>query len=78
MSLAAGFELIQELSSVVFYLLYVDNSDGLGLKEYRKGQGDHLIKWGGKTLLDLVDADDLSILDESVSKMNELFGRSRC
>ena len=33
--------------------------------------GDHGIKWGGKTLLDLDYADDLSILDESVSKMNE-------
>ena len=30
------------------------------------------IKWGGKKLLDLDYADDLSILDESVSKMNEL------
>ena len=26
--------------------------------------GDHGIKWGGKTLLDLDYADDLSILDE--------------
>ena len=33
--------------------------------------GDHEIKWGGKTLLDLDYADDLSILDESLSKMNE-------
>ena len=32
---------------------------------------DHRIKWGGKTLLDLDYADDLNILDESVSKMNE-------
>ena len=35
--------------------------------------GDHGIKWGGKNLLDLDYADDLSILDESVSKMDELF-----
>jgi hypothetical protein len=35
--------------------------------------GDRRIKWGGKYLLDLDYADDLSILDESVSKMNELF-----
>ena len=34
--------------------------------------GDHAIKWEGKTLLDLDYADDLSIVDESVSKMNEL------
>ena len=34
--------------------------------------GDHGIKWRGKTLLDLHYADDLSILDESVSKMKEL------
>ena len=34
--------------------------------------GDHWTKWGGKTLLDLDYADDLSILDESVSKMNGL------
>ena len=33
--------------------------------------GDHGIKLGGKTLLDLDYADDLSILDESLSKMNE-------
>ena len=30
--------------------------------------GEHGIKWEGKTLLDLDYADDLSILDESVSK----------
>ena len=34
--------------------------------------GDHGIKWGGKTLLDLEYADELSILSESVSRMNEL------
>ena len=33
--------------------------------------GDHGTKQGGKTLLDLYYADDLSILVESVSKMNE-------
>ena len=33
---------------------------------------DHGIKWGGKTLIDLDYADNLSILDESVGKMNEL------
>ena len=35
------------------------------------GRKTHGIKWGGRTLLDLDYADDLSILDESVSKMNE-------
>ena len=34
--------------------------------------GNHGIKRGGKTLLDLDHADDLSILDTSVIKMNEL------
>ena len=32
--------------------------------------GKHGIKWGSKTLLDLDYADDLSILDDSVNKMN--------
>ena len=34
--------------------------------------GDHEIRWRGKILLDLDYAEDLSILDESVSIMNEL------
>ena len=34
--------------------------------------GEHGIKWGSKTFLDLYYADNLSILDESVSKVNEL------
>jgi len=37
-----------------------------------KAMGDHGIKWRGKTLLDLDYADDLSILEESMKKMNEL------
>ena len=41
------------------------------LRSTGKTIGDHGIKWGGRTLLDLDYADDLSILDESVSKMNE-------
>ena len=41
------------------------------LRSTGKPIGDHGIKWGRKTLLDLDYADDLSILDESVSKMNE-------
>ena len=42
------------------------------LRSTGKAMGDHKIKWGGKILLDLDYADDLSVLDESVSKMNEL------
>ena len=42
------------------------------LRSTERAMGDHRIKWGGKTLLDLDYADDLSILDESVNKMNEL------
>ena len=44
------------------------------LRSTGKAIGDHGIKWGGKTLLDLDYADDLSILDESVSKINEFLG----
>ena len=42
------------------------------LRSTGKAMGDRGIKWGGKSILDLDYADDLSILDESVSKMNEL------
>ena len=41
------------------------------LRSTGKAIGDPGIKWGGKTLLDLDYADDLSILDESVRKMND-------
>ena len=41
------------------------------LRSPGKAIGDHRIKRGGKTLLDLDSVDDLSILDESVSKINE-------
>ena len=37
-----------------------------------KAIGGHGIKWGGTTLLDLNYADDLCILDENLSKMDEL------
>ena len=43
------------------------------LRSTGKAIGDHGIKWGGKTLLDLDYADDLSILDESVTNMNKFF-----
>ena len=41
------------------------------LRSTGKAMGDHGTKWGRKTPLDLDFADNLSILDESVSKMNE-------
>ena len=41
------------------------------LRSKGKAIGDHGNKWGGKTFLDLDYTDDLSILDESVSKMNK-------
>ena len=44
------------------------------LRSTGKAMEDHGIKWGGKSLLDLDCADDvltISILDESVSKMNQ-------
>ena len=34
--------------------------------------GEHKIKWGRKAFLDLDYADDLSILDVTMSKTNEL------
>jgi hypothetical protein len=42
------------------------------LRSTGKAMGDHGIKWRGKALLDLDYADDLSILDENMSKMNEV------
>ena len=42
------------------------------LRSTGKAPGDHGIKLGGKTPLGLDYADVLSILDESVSKINEL------
>ena len=42
------------------------------LRSSRKAMGDQGIKWGGKNLLHSEYSDDLSILEESVSKMNEL------
>ena len=42
------------------------------LRSTGKAIGDRGIKWGGRTLLDLDYADDLSILDQSMSKMNGL------
>ena len=42
------------------------------LRSTGNAMGHHGIKWGGKNLLDLDYAEDLSVLDESMSKMNEL------
>ena len=42
------------------------------LKSARKAMGNHGIKLREKTLLGFDYADDLSILGESVSKMNKL------
>ena len=42
------------------------------LRSTGKAMGGHRIKWGGKNLPDLDYADDLSILDDSMSKMNEI------
>ena len=42
---------------------------GSVLRSIAKAVGEHGIKWGSKTLLDLDYADDLSILDENVRKM---------
>ena len=57
--------------------LYMDNFDGLCLKEPRKRNGrpqNQMVGRGGfETLLDLDYAIGLSILDENVSKMNELW-----
>ena len=44
----------------------------LVLRSTKKAIRDHEIKWGDTNLLDLDYADDLSILDESVRKMNEI------
>ena len=50
----------------------MDHFDGFCLNENGKGNGRPRNHMGKKTLLDLDYADDLSILDEILSKMNEL------
>ena len=56
----------------------MDQFDGLCLKEQRKGNGRPRNQMrGGGTLLALEYADDLSILDESGSKMKEVLEVSR-
>jgi hypothetical protein len=41
------------------------------LRSTGKAMREHGIKWGGKTFLNFDYADDLSILNESGSKMND-------
>ena len=50
----------------------MDHFDGLRVEEQKNGNGRTRNQIGKKTFLDFDLADDLSILDESVSKMNEL------
>ena len=50
----------------------MDDFDGLRFKEHRKGIGRPWSQMGRKNFLDLDYGDDFSILDESVSKMNDL------
>ena len=69
--LAAGLVLNQEFSRVLLYLPLYGLFDGLCLKDHKASNGGHRIKWGGKTFLDLDYGDDLSILDESESELNE-------
>jgi len=42
------------------------------LRRTGKATGEHRIKWRTKTLLELDNAGDLSILGQSLSKMSEL------
>ena len=73
MKLAAGFVLNQGLSRIVLYHpLYGSFLTDFVLRSTGKATGDHGNKWGGKTVLNLDYANEFSILDESVNKMNEL------
>ena len=56
------------LLSLLIQIILMDSV----LKSTGKAMGEHGIKWRTKTFQDLDYADDLRILDESVSKMNEL------
>ena len=61
------------ITSGVLSPYHMDYFGGLHLQENRKdNEKDNGIKLGGKNLLDSDYADGLSILDESVNKMNEL------
>ena len=52
--------------------IYIDQFDGLCLKERKEGIGRTQKQTGRNTSLDLDNTEDLSIQNESVSKMNEL------
>ena len=58
-------------SRVLFYLPLYRHLVDLALRSTGKAVGEHGIKWGRKIFLDFEYADDLSILDESISKINE-------
>ena len=49
----------------------MNHFDGLCLKEHLKGNGKPQNQMGRKTLLNLDYPDNLSILDETLSKMND-------
>ena len=57
-------------SCVLFLFTWIILIDFV-LKSTGKAMGNHGIKWWKKNSIDLDFADDLSILDESVSKTNE-------
>ena len=44
---------------------------GFVLRSTENIMGEHIINWGSKTFLNLDYAEDLSIIDENVGKMNE-------
>ena len=73
MRLAHSFVLDQELKQdcVLSPFIWIILT-GFVLRSTGEAMGDYEIKRGEKKLLDLDYADDLSILDENVSKMNEL------
>jgi len=56
------------LLSPVLWIILLD----LVFRSTAKAMTEHRIKWGSKTFPDLDYADDLSILDESLSKTNRL------
>ena len=74
MKLEVHFVLDQELSRVVFYppLYGLFWSDFILSDHNGKEMGEQRIKRGGETFLDLDYVDDLSILDESLTKINEV------
>ena len=74
MRLAAGFEIKSGVKQgfVLSPFIWIILMDFV-LRSTGKAIGDHGIKWVGKLSPDSDYADDLGILDEGVSKMNEVF-----